>query len=455
MKSNIEETMSNVASKAKSFGIKGLIGGTVAVLLFSSYGYNEGGVDTRLMQPIIGETWIKEEGYYAKVPFLSRTREFNKTGTIAATDNRDLVDASSLVVPPMIMQFADSYEMRFEWSMRYELPRDDEGLESMYQDLKSQENLLGNTVMPFAQTMVTDSVNQMLGGEFAQGGKNSLRTLIDNQSQFGMYQTKVKKVKKLRKTGMGSNATTGGASTDEIEITKVIYLEDTKGKKLRTPLSLAEYGIKIVPNSIQIVDNKPVGELINYIKNKQVNIAFQIKEDEKQVLLAKQAQSAQLEGEKELVVRTNKLNIRKQEAIIQAQQRVAEAKLQAEKEGVERQKVADLAIIDKTRELQVARANEGIQKANAAAAKYEATAIKQKGFAQAAVKKADYAAIDKEILVSNNNKAVAIAMYQSNMVVKMPNYVNIGGEAANQTSVEQMSTLKMMEQLETNTRATK
>ena len=304
--------------------------------------------------------------------------------------------------------------------------------------------------MPFGQTMFTDSVNQMLGGDFAQGGKNALRTLVDNQTQYGMYQTKVERKKVSRGAGEGSNSVLGGATTD-LEITKVVYLEDESGKKLRTPLSISQYGIKIVPNSFQIVENNPVGRLVQYIETKQNNQRLQIEQDEKQKILAKQAQTSQLEGEKRLVERTNELNIKKQEAIIEMQQKVEQAKLQAEKETVEREKVASLAIIDKDRELQIAKANEGIQKANSQAAKYEAQAIVEVGLANAKVKKADYAAIDKEILISNNNRDVALAMYESNMTINMPNYLNVGGEAANQTSVENMSTIKFMEQMQINT----
>ena len=437
-------------AKVKKFGL--VIGGVflAVVIGFSSYGYNAGGVTTRVQQPLFGHKWVKDEGYYGKIPFLSKTREFNKNGTIASTDNTPLIEASGITVAPTVAQFADSYEMRFEWSMRYELPSSDEDLEFLYQKLKSQDNMLANTLMPFGQTMFTDSVNQMLGGQFAQGGKNALRTLVDNQSQYGMYQTKVEKVKVSRGTGEGSNSVLGGATTD-LEVTKVVYLKDETGKRMRTPLSIKQYGLKIVPNSFQIVENTPVGRLVEYIETKQKNQRLQIEQDEKQKILSKQAQTSQLEGEKRLVERTNELNIKKQEAIIAMEQQVAQARLQADKETIEREKVASLAIIDKNRELQVAQANEGIQKANATASKYEAQAIKEVGFAEAAVKKADYAAIDKEILISNNNKDVAIAMYKSKIVIDMPDYVNIGGEAANQTSVEQMSTLKMLEQLKVNT----
>jgi hypothetical protein len=438
------DKVEGVVSKFKSFGVKHVLGLLALLVLWNSYGYNQGGVNTRLQIPVIGHSWIKEEGYYFKPPFISRTREFNKNGTIAATDNEALMNAASIVVPPMVAPFADSFQMRFEWSARYELPVDDDGLENVYQKLKSQEALLGNTIMPFSQTLFTNSVNQMIGENFAQGGKSTLLTLIDNQMQYGMYQTKVEKVPVIRRAGNGSNDMLGGTQTD-LEVTKVLYLEDKNGQKLRTPLSIAQYGIKLVPNSFQIVENEATGRLVTFIDKKQANLELQIEQDEKQKLLTKTAKTSQLKGENDLVVRTNELNIKKQEAIIAMERQVEEAKLQAEKEIVERQKVANLAVIDKNRELQVAQANEGIQKANAVASKYEAQAVKEVGFAQAAVKEADYKAIDKTILALEVDKAKALAMYSSNMTVNMPTIV--GGGENNTGSLETMTSLKVLELL--------
>jgi hypothetical protein len=315
----------------------------------------------------------------------------------------------------------------------------------MYQSIKTEANLLGNTLMPFSQMLVNDSVNQMLGGNFAQGGRNALRTLIDNQSQFGMYQTTVEKVSTSRDGGKGTNDVVGGNDND-LMVTKVVYLEDENNKRLRTPLSIAQYGIKIVPNSIAIIEAVPQGRLVGYIDTKQKNIALQIEQDENQKLLVKQAKTEQLTGEKELITKTNSLNIAKESAVIAAEQRVLEAKLAAEKEVVERQKVADLAIIDKTRQLQESKANEGIQRANAVAAKHEATAIKEVGFAEAAVTNAKYKAIDPTILAMEVDKAKALAMYSSNMVVNMPTVVS-NGQGGSSNSLETMTTLKVMEQL--------
>ncbi len=448
-KSEATDVVKGLGEKIASWGWKGGLVFLVLLIIFNSYGYNNGGVTTRVQEPIFGHSWIKEEGYYGKVPFLSKTREFNKNGTIASTDNPPLIEASGITVVPTVAQFADSYEMRFEWSMRYELPTTDEDLEFMYQKLKSQDNMLANTIMPFGQTMFTDSVNQMLGGDFAQGGKNALRTLVDNQTQYGMYQTKVVRTKVARGEGEGSNSVLGGASTD-LEITEVVYLEDGSGKKLRTPLSIGAYGIKIVPNSFQIVENKPVGRLVQYIETKQNNQKLQIEQDEKQKILAKKAQTAQLQGEMDLVTRTNELNIKKEEAIIAMEQQVEQAKLQAAKETVERQKVSDLAIIDKNREQQIATANEGIQKANYNASKFEAQAALELGLAEAKIAGAKLKAKqdNKTIYLAelNRDTIIAQAKYMTQTKLDAPDTVIInGGQGSSSNTTADLLNVKLLQ----------
>lgn len=425
--------------------------------IFSSFGYNDSGVSTRVQQPLVGHKWVKEEGYYGKIPFLSRTKSYNQVGTVAGSDNQSIIESASLTVPPRALQFADSYQMKVEWAMRYQIPTDDEGLEKMHKALKSENNLLGNTVMPFAQTLVNDSVNQMLGGDFAQGGRNSLRTLIDDQSQNGMYQTKVERVKTGRSNGKGSNTTTGGTNNEGLEVTKVIYLKDKDGKPERTPLAISQYGIKIVPNSISIIEAEAQGRLIDYIDTKQANIKKQIAQDEAQKLLTKEAQTAKLKGERDLVTRTNALNIAKEEAIIKKEQEVAEARLQAEKETVEREKVAQLAIIDKKRELQIAKDNEGIQQANAAAAKYEAQAIKEKGFAEVAVEEARLKAKNEnqEIYLAEIQRDISKIMYPAlrGVEITMPQMYQVSGEGADakpMNSLDVFTTLSSLEKLKDN-----
>lgn len=482
----LKEMAQNAGKSVFKLGKVGLGVAAAVIVGYSSFGYNDSGVSTRLQQPLIGHTWIKEEGYYFKLPFVSRTRSYNQKGTIASSDNQSILDTASLVAAPRNLQFADSYEMRMEWSFRYEIPVSDEGLEAMHKSVKSEANLLGNTIMPFGQTLAADTAGQMLAGNFSQGGRNEYRSLMDNQSQLGMYETKVTKVQVNAERADADNKRNGDTKQGKQFIRKVTYLLDDQGKRLRKPLAIHQYGVKVVPNSINLIEAVPQGRLVTYIDNKQSNISKQIKEEENQKLLREQAKTAQLKGQHNLITRTNELNIKKQEAILVAERKVEEAQLQAAREKVERQKVSDLAVIDKNRELevaqaneaietverqkaanlavidknrelQIAKANEGIQKATAIAAKYQADAIKEVGFAEAAVDKAKLAAknSNKEIYLAELNRDVQVKMAEVLPQVKIdtPDIVMGGSNGSN--NVSDLLSTKLVQDVINNNRVNK
>lgn len=426
-------------------GKKSVVAALCAVLTFATVNYNQSGLYTRVQSPLVGYKWVQTEGFYAKMPFLSSTKSYSQNGTVAVTDNESIIETASAYEIPRNIQFSDSYQMRLEYSFRYELSTNPDILEDMHQKVKTEQNLLGNTILPFALTLAADTAQQVEAGNFTQGGRNEFRTLMNDQSANGLFVTRVEQTAiEAEQADTESDRDAGTTKKGTQYIRKVVYIEDDQGKRLRTPLSIAEYGIKVVPDSIAIIEAEPIGRLVTYIDKKQENIALQISEEESQKLLRQQAKTAQLTGAKELVTSTNELNIAKANAIIKQEQELEVARVLAQKEIVEQEKVASLAIIDKRRELQIAKDNEGIQRANALAARYEAEAIKEKGFAEAAVDKAKYQAIDKEVLRLEVTKATQLALYNSNVKVTMPTIVGGGNEA---NSLETFTSLSVIEKL--------
>lgn len=387
-----------------------------AIVVFTGMGYNDSGVSTRVQQPMFGYNWITEEGYYFKLPLVSRDRSYDQIITVAVTTNEDICNTASVCISPdrAGIPFADTYRMQLEYQMRFRIPviesgLDEQGilkaigLEEMHGDVKSLENLRGNTLLPFAQTLVSDTANQMLATKVAQGGQNAFRTRLADQASNGMLVTTVQKVPVTAE--IADTSSDRDASTTKMGqqfITQVVVHEDDKGLALRNPTSISAYGVTLVPNSIQIIKATPVGRLVTYIDNKQKNIALQIEQEETQKLQRQKAKTAQLKGATDLVTRTNQLNIEKAEAVIAAEKRNEEAALQAEKELIEANKVKDLAVVDKARELEISTANLGIQEANYKSTKFEAQAIKEKGLAEAQVAKAKLGA-------KNANKEIYLA----------------------------------------------
>ena len=121
---------------------------------------------------------------------------------------------------------------------------------------------------------------------------------------------------------------------------------------------------------------------------------------------------------------------------------------------VEQQKKKDVAVIQKSKELEISKANLGIQEANAAAAKFEAQAILEKGYAEAKILQAKYEALgnNKEIYLAEMQRDISDVMYRNlrHFNIQMPqNYVNNGasggGLISNLDVITAFSALGVME----------
>lgn len=457
MMESFEDKMSNTLESAANIGKKTIlytaIGAIVTATAFNSYTTVDSGESVRIQNNVSGGyEWHQTEGVKLKVPFMSRVDVYNSVSTIAVTDDERLVETASAVRAPLHISFADNYSGAVEASWRVKLSTAPEELEAMHQDVKGQRNLEGNTFLPFAKDMLNLTSDQFLAQDFMQGGKGAFKQRLQDQADNGMLVTKREKV---QVEGQVADQTLGAdrsqATTAQQFIYKVVIQTDDKGVPLRRPHSLTKYGITVQQVDLgEFTPSQDLSGYVNTIKTRERERADMIAQQRKE---REAAVTAQLKGETSRIAAKNLALKEKDQAVIQGQKQVELAQIQAEREKVERQKVADLAVIDKERELQVAKANEGIQKANASAAKFEAQAIKEVGLAKAEVKEADYKAIDKDILISNNNRAVAEAMYQSQMKVTMPTYLSIGGEEGSRSSIEEMSNLYMMQQLKVDTRS--
>lgn len=442
------EKLTNAASKVKSLGIKGVLGLSAFILLMNSFTTVGSGEFVRIQNNLTGgNTWVLNEGIQLKAPFFSTVTRYAQENTMAITDNPELCDTASLCASPRQVGFADTYGVTIEASFRYSLPRDSERLEALHDKVKTAENLFGTTLMPFSQDLVNYSASQFRAEDFMQGGQNEFKTRMLDQATNGMLVTKREKILiETEQADRDSSREGGSANVGEQFRYQVTVLEDSNGIPRRTKTALDAYGITVVPAGINLVDYSPETRLKDFMTDKQDRVRARAKIVEDQENERQMAITAQLTGDRERIQKQNILLQEKDAARIAGEQSVVTAQLQAKKEVVEQTKIADLAVIDKTRELQVSQANEGIQRANAVAAKYEASAIKEKGFAEAEVDRAKYNAIDKQVLALEVDKAKALAMYNSNMVVNMPTVVS-GGQSGSSDSLEMMTTLKVMEQL--------
>lgn len=442
--------LTQLTGNLKKYGMVSAGGLLGFVTLMSSFTTVGSGDLVRIQNTLTGSeaTWAMTEGVALKMPYFSTVTTYPQEGTIAITDNEDLCDTASICASPRQVGFADTYGVTIEASFRYSLPRDAVALEKMHDKVKNRESLFGTTLLPFSQDLINFTASQFRAEDFMQGGQNEFKSRMIDQATNGLLVTRREKIiVESEQANRDSDRDSGGANVGEQFRYQVTVLEDKEGNPKRNVTAINAYNITIVPAGINLVDYAPEPRLRDFMTDKQDRVRARAKIVEDQENERQMAITAQLTGDRERIQKQNILLQAKDAAKIAGEKAVLTAKLEAEKQIVDQQKVADLAVIDKTRELQVSKANEGIQKANSVAAKYEASAIKEVGFAQAEVKKADYAAIDKTILALEVDKAKALAMYQSNMTVNMPTVVTNGGNSGSANSLEMMTTLSVMEKL--------
>lgn len=437
---------------SKNVNVFGLVKKVAPVALAVAAGLScfttvESGEVVRIQNTLTGGySWKMEEGIAFKIPFFSRVSVYSQQGTVALSNEGELCETASICAQPRMLGFADTYSIVFKASFRYSLPKNEAQLEAMHDKVKNAENLFGTTLLPFSQDLMSYTASQFRAEDFMQGAQNEFKARLIDQAANGMLITKRKKI--LIKTEQANRNTDrdSGANVGEQFRYEIVIQEDSEGNYLRNPTAINAYGISVVPAGINLIDYNPDQRLKDFMVDKQDRVRARAKIVENQENERQKAITAQLQGERERIEKQNKLLQQKDAAKIAGEKAVLEAKLQAERETVEREKVAQLAVIDKDRELQIAKANEGIQLANAKAAKYEAQAIKEKGFAEAEVDRAKLKAKqdNKEIYLAELNRDIQIKTAEVLPQVKIQTPQIVMGASGNGNHVSDLLSTKLV-----------
>lgn len=449
MQNTKQKGLNTFLSGAKSFGLKSLLVAVLGITVLNSCTTVDSGETVRIQNTITGSyNWHQKEGMKLKVPYFSKVDVYNSVSTVAVTDDKQLIETSSTTRMPLAVTFADNYGGALEASWRLRLSTSPDELEMMHQEVKSQSNLEGNTFLTFAKDMLNLTTDQFLAQDFMQGGKGAFKQRLQDQGDNGMLQTKRQKVEVIAQVadqGLGGNRKQN--ETAKQFVYKVVVQLDKDGNPLRRPHSLSKYGIEV--SQVDLGEFAPNNDLRGYvdtIKTREKERADLIADQRKE---REQAVSAQLRGETARITAKNKALMAKDKEVIEGNKRVELAQIQAQREVVDREKVATLAKIDKQRELDIAKSNEGIQRANSVAAKHQAQAIKYKGFAEAEVAKAKLAAkqANKTIYLAELNRDIALQQAKSMERTKLdsPDTVIINGKGSQGNQLSDLLNVKLVQ----------
>lgn len=366
---------------------------------------------------------------------MSTTTTYQELTTVTFSNSEETRDSASVAEMPALIKFADGYTGEGEFTFRFRLSPDDEKLEMMHKVVKRQSALEGNTLLPAANELLNQTANQFTGSGYAQGGKGEFKARLQDQARNGMLT--VKRTRQEVETVVADQGKDDSRSQNNTAKVYEYVMEvqtDYQGNDLRTPLDIEQYGITIAQVTMgDFAESPELGDFLSDRREKERESKNRIDE---QRVERENAITAGLKGETARIQAKNKALMVKDAAVIKEQQKVA----------IEKEK-ANLSVIQKNKELAIATANEGIQMANAKAAKYEAEAALEMGLAEAKIKKAHYEAIDKEVLRLEVQRETMLANARAYEAkgIQMP--LIVGGSDGDSNPIQDMSSLKLLEQL--------
>lgn len=353
---------------------------------------------------------------------------------------------------PIDIAFADTYEADLPLSVRYSLPGTDEEMLKVHKAFRSHANLVRSLYRKTTVDVAVGTSTQFTAEEVFQGGLNSLKASVEDQIKNGLYITERKRVvvsnNTKAKVPSGEDKTTAGTTEQTITVWKAVPKEGKDGHKLRMNNPFSQYGISASQLTLELPT--PETLLRGLLVTKKESVAKKILSMQKQENAKEDIKTAKLEGQAKRETAEQKKLIIADAEIIERKKEVKLAGLQAQREIVDRQKLADLAVIDKTKELQIAQANEEIQKANEIAAKYEAQSKLHNGLADAEIKTAMYLAVREDILKLEVEKVTQLAKYKAlgTANITLPSTVMMGGSSGSDAGgLNELTNLHIMDKL--------
>ena len=432
------DKVSKVGRAIKSLGIKGFAALATLFVVNASIVNVDAGRYMMEQKPSGELIAHMTPGYKFIIPFVTDVKFYNEVTTVTYSEEPGQATSANA---PYNVTFADTYSGEMKGSFRIEMPKDPEQFKLIHKAFKRYDNFVDNGIEKFTNELLAYTANQYTGEAFMQGGQNEYKTRLFDQATKGLYVTKRTAVKINRQIGTVSlnNDKAGKSTTGQQVVFRNIIQRDKNGKPLREANPMAKYGVRV--SQVTVDGFLPEPALKQFMQNKKSMIVKRQRLIESQENEKQSAITAKLKGDRERVEAKQKMLREKDAAVIKANKEVELARLTATREAVDRQKLADLAVIDKKKELQVAKANEGIQQANERAAKFEAQSKLHNGLADAKILKAKYDAYDKTLysMEIQRDTMINVTKNLKDVKIQMPQ-ISIGG-GLNGKSVNSMDTI--------------
>lgn len=413
---------------------------SAAILISNSYFKVEDGMFAVYQNTLTGNKEVIHGPSAAfRVPGFSIDTHYKYSTTVDFDDAamQSGKTLASSINPAIDVRFADTYVGKIPMSARLDIPRNDESILKIHSSFRSYDNLVDKLYEKTLKDVAVNTATQYTGEEFFQGALNDFKTAILDQANNGIVKTK--RVKVEDETGVSETVAVGEDKSKSGTVQKKNMVWRTVpqldgGKVIRIENPLEQYGVTVT--QINIGNPIPEQRLDTLLGKKKELVAKKIEITQRQENAKAEAETAKLEGETERIKAEQKQLMAADAEVISQKKEVQLAGLQADKEKVEKEKEAALAKIEKQKELDIAKANKGIQEANAISAKFEAQAIKEKGLAEAEVEKAKYAAKNPSLYALEKQVEITANLGEAlkGITVNMPTNMVTNGDGKNSTS---------------------
>jgi hypothetical protein len=398
---------------------------------------------------------------HARLPFFSKVERYKQYATIQFQEGADENDMTSSEAP-IEVRFADTYTGQIPASFRVRLPEDCAKLLDVHRSFRTFNNLVSTMYVKTTRDVVINTATQYTGEEFFQGGLNQFKNALADQMEKGVYATERRRVE-VEEAGLAAIGIDQRDPTKVEKKTQLVWktvpVVDEKGNFVRIENPLAAFGITV--DQITIGNPTPEPTLEKLLTDKKTLVAQRIKTVQEQETAKEEARTEQIKKDIERTKETQEALKRKDLAVIAEQQKVEVEQKKAETEKVQKLKEAALALIEKqkeidlalaekkkaeaekSRELAVSTANLEIERANFEASKFAALAIKEKGLAEAAVRKASYEALKPDIYLAEIHRDIARVFYPNlkDFKVVMPQTMISGGGEGSVNSLDLLTKL--------------
>lgn len=328
----------NFGAKAISGAVAGLFG---AIVLFSSFGYNEAGYQTHV-RTIWGTESVEDNvGWYFKGPF-GRDQSWKQAQTVQFTKGGDRNEVDDAVnIEDFQITYLGNVTGTAEASTRFRLPQGEQFLQ-IAREYRTPNNFYATAVIPAVKETLQTTASMMSADDYFAGGRSEFSTTFEDQLRSGQFHVRRTETQTVAARTQNDDETAvvgregGEVKRSQFQITK---LTDKEGNFLRKVQPFRSMGVDVVEARItDVVPNDQFRQRMQRVQDSQAQLALarqdRLREEEQKLLVITRGEREVEEKRqmtlKDQVERTTQAETDKQLALITAAKVKEEAMIQKE-----------------------------------------------------------------------------------------------------------------------------